>query len=685
MSSAPAWLAQGRWKTLQDWVARVPGDAVREPWLAYWLARSRFALAPAQARDGLLHVLKQFEARADRLGQILCVASIMETHWVESTGHEHLDRWIDRALVLLASNPAFPDGETELRAVSIVMVAMSFRQPRNPMFGWAQERMKVLIESDLVDEAKVLAGSVLVGQSLPGGDLPLGQWTVDRVGPIADRVTISAVTRLMWLLRVACHFARAADYELAVETFHRAEVLSEEEGLRAGEAMLCWWGGHIAVLAGRAHDAEQYAARLERSSTIERPFHMGILLGIRCMAALAQEQVREALECGRRATAIAKTQGVVWPRVWHAIPTIYALLEAEQDDEAMAEIRELREFIAATFVEVVEVELLLAEAYLAFRHGHSHACHALLRDALALAADKGYIFLYRTSFRPHRLLLAEAFRAGLDNAYLRRAVERFRLRSGGVADENWPWSVKIYTLGRFEVRVGGQPLSFSRKTPRRPITLLKALIAFGGGPVAEHKLLDALWPDEDGDAARRALAMALHRLRGLLGVRDALNLEGGAISLDRDLCWVDAFELQRLIAESIDDARQVDEPTLASVMQRVASLSSGPFLAADEDASWAISMREKLSARLTQFVATAGGKLEEAGRWEEAASCYQRGLDIDNLAESFYQGLMRCHLQTGRSTDGLNVFRRMRQLLSITLGVPPSPASEALHQALQSR
>jgi DNA-binding SARP family transcriptional activator len=686
VSNAPQLIAQGRWKTLQELAAQLPALEVgRAPWLGYWLGRSKVGLTPAAARDDMLRALKAFEAVHDTLGQILCVTGAMETYWVESTGHERLDRWIDRALLLLSCQPAFPNAEAELRVLSIVMVAMSFRQPRNPKFGWTQARMQALIDSDLADEAKVLAGSVLVGQSLPGGDLALGQWVVDRVGTVADRVTISAVTRLMWLLRLACHHARAADYALALATFGEAEALSAREGLRAGEAMLCWWGGHISILADRPNEAERFAARLERSSLVERPFHLGILLNIRCMAALAQGRVQEALDHGTRALAIAKEVGVVWPRVWYALPTIFALLEAERYLEAAAEIEPLREYIAGTFVDAVEVELLLAEAYLAYRTGRLAQCHGLLRKALALAAEKSYVFLFRTSFRPHRLLFAEAFRAALDNDYLRRAVHRFRLRQDAAAGEHWPWRVKLYTLGRFELQLDGRSASFSRKTPRKPIALLKALAAAGGGPVPEHKLLDALWSDQEGDAARRALAMAAHRLRGLLGSPDTLISQDGGLLLNRELCWVDAFEAERLLAEGIEHAREGPGAALPDLAQRIGQLCRGRFLPADEDAPWTVSMRERIAALFVRFVTTAGAGLERDGRWDEAADWYRRGLEIDSLTESFYQGLMRCHLHAGRYADGLSAFRRMRQLLSITLGAQPSAASESLYRALQQR
>jgi len=96
-------------------------------------------------------------------------------------------------------------------------------------------------------------------------------------------------------------------------------------------------------------------------------------------------------------------------------------------------------------------------------------------------------------------------------------------------------------------------------------------------------------------------------------------------------------------------------------------------------------MRERLKARFVQIVTDHGEQLESSARWDEAADWYRRGLAADDLSESFYQGLMRCHLEAGRCAEGLSVFRRMRQILSVTLGIQPSVQSEALSRSLQSR
>ena len=68
--------------------------------------------------------------------------------------------------------------------------------------------------------------------------------------------------------------------------------------------------------------------------------------------------------------------------------------------------------------------------------------------------------------------------------------------------------------------------------------------------------------------------------------------------------------------------------------------------------------------------------------WAEAVQCYEQALAADQLAENFYQGLMRCHIALNRPAEGLSVYRKMRQALSIVLGIEPSSHSQTLARQL---
>ena len=97
-----------------------------------------------------------------------------------------------------------------------------------------------------------------------------------------------------------------------------------------------------------------------------------------------------------------------------------------------------------------------------------------------------------------------------------------------------------------------------------------------------------------------------------------------------------------------------------------------------------MSLRERLRSRCVDLVEGVGFRLEEAQQWGEAARWYQRGVDLDELGEAFYQGLMRCHLGRARYAEGMAVFRRLRTMLEATLGVAPSVRSEVLYRELKA-
>ena len=52
--------------------------------------------------------------------------------------------------------------------------------------------------------------------------------------------------------------------------------------------------------------------------------------------------------------------------------------------------------------------------------------------------------------------------------------------------------------------------------------------------------------------------------------------------------------------------------------------------------------------------------------------------------ESFYQGVIRCYAHTGRRAEALSTYRRLRQTLSVVLGIEPSAATQALYGSLYS-
>jgi DNA-binding SARP family transcriptional activator len=146
--------------------------------------------------------------------------------------------------------------------------------------------------------------------------------------------------------------------------------------------------------------------------------------------------------------------------------------------------------------------------------------------------------------------------------------------------------------------------------------------------------------------------------------------QGAQVSLDRERVWVDAWAFERGVGDA--------QPAAAAL-----TLYRGAFLVAEEGETWPVAMRERLRGKFVHAVAQHAARLEAAQQHEEAIAWYLRGLDADHVVEPFYQGLMRCYHRLDRLPEAVSAYRRLKQVLSVTLSLPPSAGTEKLYQSLR--
>jgi LuxR family transcriptional regulator, maltose regulon positive regulatory protein len=158
--------------------------------------------------------------------------------------------------------------------------------------------------------------------------------------------------------------------------------------------------------------------------------------------------------------------------------------------------------------------------------------------------------------------------------------------------------IVIYCLGRFDLLINGAPLRFKGRAPLRALELLGALVAAGDGGASVGRLSDQLWPDADGFDAYRAFTTTLHRLRRLLNCPDAVRLSAGRLSLDPQLCTVDAWDFERALRGAVD----------AEAIEAVLDTYAGAFLG-DDPNPWALAMRERLEQLVARKAARVRGSV----------------------------------------------------------------------------
>lgn len=242
----------------------------------------------------------------------------------------------------------------------------------------------------------------------------------------------------------------------------------------------------------------------------------------------------------------------------------------------------------------------------------------------------------------------------------------------------WPWPVKIYTLGRFEVQLDGAPLPPRRKAPYRVLTLLKAIIAFGGHDIAISRLIDALWPEAEGDRGQETFNKTLQRLRRLLTHKHVIQIRDRKVSLNRQLCWVDAMAFEKGEAHSAADHDRVEISSSHHIHERRIALYRGPFLD-DECQDWIDRRRERLRRQFAQAVQHVSEWKKAEGQEEAAVRYLDDALIIDPLAEPLYFWLITWCQAAGRQDNAKTVWAQYRR--AVVEGAGREPSSKMRHLA----
>jgi two-component SAPR family response regulator len=489
--------------------------------------------------------------------------------------------------------------------------------------------------------------------------------------------TVTPFNRASWLVEFARSLALRLDHAGALNALDEASGLVSNSALAPVRGRLAQVR-HLVYLATGDHAAMCSHIEVMRSQLVpSRPFEMSVLQSALSDDARLRGRIAQAVAHARSAVEFADHSGCRQERVGARIRCAAMLVVAGLDDQAMACLDAARALDAPTARQPMLRDLLLIEASLALRGKTPEAVGGVLERALTAPGE----YPASTMFMVHPVLMsklcAEGLRLGVESECIRQLIGRHRLVPPSTDAQAWPWPVRIYTLGGFEVLRDDVQIRFKGKTQKRPLELLQALIAHGGNEVAVNTLAEALWPDAEGDAAYHALENALYRLRQLLGFPAALTLSNGRLSLDPQHCWVDVWAFERRVAEASGADTQPGPAT-----DEIMALYRGHFLD-QEGQSWALPMRERLRDKIVRHVRGLAQSYERTQVWSNAASVYQRGLELDNLAEDLYRGLMVCHRELGNYAEAIKVYRRCRELLSIVLGARPTDETDAVYATLR--
>jgi ATP/maltotriose-dependent transcriptional regulator MalT/DNA-binding SARP family transcriptional activator len=675
LKAAPLLLAQGRGASVIEWIKTLPAEvAGQNAWIEYWLGTALARVKPVEARQPLERAFQVFAAREDIAGQRLACAEILLSFMFEYADFSPLDRWIAELLRLLESTAPFPSPTAELRVQAAALFALSNRNPVTQALERCTARILKLLDQDIPTESSVLVCGILVIHLYSVGDATTGARVVAKLKTLLARGDVSPFARAIATIQLGHFAAHLNDQEEALRCFDQASELAAANALtlpvldvytQLGLAICALERGDLAA-------ADACRRKIDPLWSPGRKVDQVASVRLQFWIACQRQQWELAFSLAERQLVLAQESGL-FLIIFHS----YVMLgivsaELKRAKECLQTVSDLRAFLTDTAYAHFAYDADLVEAYLALVKGDLDACRRALRTGLAGSRRDEVKFVQRMQPTAFARLLAEALAADIDTDYVTQIILDLGVRPPSATVSKWPWPLRIFTLGRFEVLRDGQPLEFSRKAPKKTLALLKAIIALGGKSVREQSLLDAFWPDEEGDVAARSMTAALHRLRTLIGDGNAIVQQGGTLSLDASRVWVDVWALEGVLSRAGDGRAE-----------EVLALYRGGFLTADEGEPWSVTTRERLRSKFIHAIAGHAHELETSAHFDAALECYLRGLDADPVIEQFYQGLMRCYARLDRKSEAIAAYRRLKQILSVSLSLKPSPSTERLYQSLR--
>jgi DNA-binding SARP family transcriptional activator len=687
LGHAQTMMAQGRNKTLESWLGGLPQEIVAStPWLLYWSGMSRLGFDLPGARKDLKRAFTRFIELNDHPGMVVSWSSIVDAVIYEWDDFYPLDELLAEYFEKIEKALPESSPEVQMRAINAIGLALFIRRPDHPRTEEFIERSVLFSLNNNTDYSGLPAlMSANIYYSWIGKfsqcDVLLGE--VKRLSSSSQASKTDQI--LAGVMLAGKHLWDASSAEESEKRISEGLKVGTTTGLHFWDHMLFALGIYASLIRGEMNKAEWYLEEM-RSGLI--PSRKGTYVAynmLNCLYKFLKGNFAEALNSAESGLMFQEKTGYMFARI-ALLHEMAHVLHALKEKGAEEYLEQALDMAVLTRSAIFEFGCRLTRALFAFDGGKDKDGVELLREALLLGRKHSYYsLLWWWDPAAMSRLAVKALEYGIETDYVTDLIRIRKLmpEEPPVHLENWPWPVKIYTLGSFRIELSGKHVVFAGKVQKKPLELLKFVIAAGGRDVPEEWVIDALWPDAEGDAGHKSFENTVARLRKLLGSDKYLILQEGKLTLDPRSCWVDAWAVDRII-RAVHEWKKGTHPSnrALELAEKALSLNTGPFLAAETDKAWTVSPREKLKSNCIKMVELLVSHWKSRGAWGKAIEYLTKGLEIDELAEDLRRDLMVCYRETGRVVDAIKTYKHLKEVLAKSLGIEPSQATETLYREM---
>jgi DNA-binding SARP family transcriptional activator len=688
MKHALVLIRQGRNQTLLKWLQALPQETVAGmSWLEFWMGIALMPFDPESCRGSLEKAFDAFQSQNDAFGLFLCWSFIIRAVFLKMTDMSPFDHWVQVLEELMKKYPHFPSSEIEGQVVAGMLLALEHRRMDHPKIESWVERALGLLAAPLESNTKVSIVNVITHYFLLRGNYGKAAQVMQLLQPSSSegRMNSKDAVAVVAHSTISSFFYCYVGMHLeCIHFVNKGLDIARKTGFIILNNILVGHGIWSALINEDLATAKELFKKNADSIARAKLLDRGLIDFVRSLESLEDGKLTQAALHGESALKASLDVGSQFSNIFCHLLNARVMFELGEHQVAKEYLDRACQLSRLTGTKHLMFHALMQKARFALDQDQRDEGIEALRRALSLGREIDLHHNMIESRSTVARLLQVALEHDIESNYVSAYIRKRGLTpdTPPIAVENWPWPLKVFTLGRFSIVRDDDPIKFPTKAQKKPLELIKILVALGGRDVDKAYISDALWPEVDGDKADQAFATTLHRLRLLLGHKQAIQIQNSKLELNPCCCWVDCWAFERLLSMAEDAHKKQDLDKSLHLAEKALAIYKGDFLSGDMLEPWSVSQRERLRSKFLQAVNLIGTSLSQIGQWKKAADYYRRSLDIDDLSEEAYQRLMYCLKQLGQKSEALAVYDRCRKTLNATFGLEPSPETRKIIQTL---
>ena len=609
LTEAPSVMQQGRGQTLAGWLGRVPADALaREPYLLYWQGMSYLFVDPAESLRSFTAASQRFERSQQAVGHMLAASGAIQAITQTWGPFDQLDPWLEVIEVHWEHEATSMPPDQQVTILMARVQGLFWRQLTPAVLQvWIDRVEAILPRMTHLNDLPLLIYWLLYCLNW-FGQPEQGQRLMNQASQCLASHRLSPTSEVLWEATQANALWLTGNFIQANFHIRQGMALLQQHGFSGSAGPLLAVGVILNLNQGNLKGAQQL---LTQSQPLMGQLGVGFQVAHYTLAgwhAALNEEFDEALSLANKAEDLGSKVQTFYFQVASAMSRLAILLASGKYSQVKAPLNRLHAKLQKTDLRTLLYTYHQLRAFLSLAEGdRTTTCREL---QLGFTLGRKHTIVFSTEIWFPKLLVpccVVALEEHIEPEYVHRLIRAkgLTLDARTAQTTAWPWPIRIQTLGRFVITIEDAPLTFGRKAPLMPLRFLKLILCQGGQEIPLTRLADELWPDAEGDAAYRSMLTTLGRLRKLLGREEALLVQGGLLSLNFEISWVDSLAFEGFIqrGKTLRNAGKHREAEEAET--RANTLYQGDFLATDSELSWVLPVRERLAKHYAQLTKAA--------------------------------------------------------------------------------